>query len=106
MKIIRTQGRGTKKAAAVIAALEDRGSAALDAVLPAVRRIVNDVRTRGDGALLRYAKRFDALPGPDALRVTGEEMAAAWNATDPALQAALTRHLSAITPDSACALVT
>ena len=35
--------------------LERRGGASLDAVLPAVRRIVADVRKRGDRALFRYA---------------------------------------------------
>jgi len=90
MKIIRTQGRSAKKAAEVIAALEKRGAAALDTVQAAVRRIVNDVRGGGDRALLRYAKRFDGLSGAGALRVTREEMTAAWDATDPRLQVALT----------------
>ncbi|KAA6462887.1 histidinol dehydrogenase [Acidobacteria bacterium AB60] len=90
MKIIRTNGRSAKKAAQAIAALEQRGSAALDAVLPAVKRIISDVRSGGDRALLRYAKKFDGLPGADLLRVTREEMAAAWDAIDPQLQTALT----------------
>jgi histidinol dehydrogenase len=90
MKIIRTHGRTAKKAAELIATLERRGSASLDSVLPAVKRIVSDVRATGDRALLRYAKRFDGLPGANALRVTREEMAAAWNTIDPQLQSALT----------------
>ena len=90
MKIIRTQGRGAKKAAEAIAALEQRGSAALETVLPAVKRIVRDVRDGGDRALFRYAKRFDGLAGAGALRVTREEMAAAWESTDAGLRAALT----------------
>ena len=55
MKLIRTKGRGAQAAAETLAALERRGGAALDAVLPAVKRIVADVRKRGDRALLRYA---------------------------------------------------
>ncbi len=90
MKLIRTTGRNAREAAKTLAALEQRGGAALDAVLPAVKRIVNDVRKRGDRALLGYAAEFDGLPGPDALRVTQEEMAAAWKALDPALREALT----------------
>ncbi len=82
----RTQRRA---AAETLAALERRGGAALDAVLPAVKRIVADVRKRGDRALLRYAAKFDGLAGPEALRVTPEEMAAAWKALDPALRDAL-----------------
>ena len=53
MKIIRTRGRGAAEAEKVIAALTRRGGAALDAVLPAVKKIVGDVRRRGDRALLR-----------------------------------------------------
>jgi len=40
MKLIRTKGRGAQQTQALLAALEQRGGAALDAVLPAVRRIV------------------------------------------------------------------
>jgi histidinol dehydrogenase len=89
MKLIRTQGRGAQNAAALIAALERRGGAALDSVLPAVKRIVADVRRKGDLALLRYASRFDGLTSPDAFNVTKEEMATAWDATSPALREAL-----------------
>jgi len=90
MKLIRTTGRGRANAAEAIAALEGRGGAALDSVMPAVRRIVADVRRKGDRALLRYASQFDGLPGPDALRVTQKEMTDAWNATSPAVRKALT----------------
>ena len=89
MKLIRTNGRGAQAAAETLAALEHRGGAALDSVLPAVERIVADVRKHGDRALLRYAAEFDGLSGPEALRVTREEMAAAWEATDSALREAL-----------------
>jgi histidinol dehydrogenase len=89
MKLIRTKGRGGEQAAELLAALEKRGGAALDSVLPAVRRIVTDVRKRGDRALLRYALQFDGLAGVAALRVTPEEMAAAWKAANPELRAAL-----------------
>jgi histidinol dehydrogenase len=89
MKLIQTSGRGARQAAEVIAALERRGGAALDAVLPAVRRIVTDVRKQGDHALLRYAAKFDGLAGAESLRVKPEEMAAAWEAIDPALREAL-----------------
>jgi histidinol dehydrogenase len=94
MKLIRTRGLGSQAAAETLAALERRGGAALDAVLPAVKRIVANVRRRGDRALLAYAAEFDGLSGPGAtniaaLRVTPEEMAAAWKALDPALRDAL-----------------
>jgi histidinol dehydrogenase len=89
MKLIRTTGRGAKETAKAIASLEQRGGAALDAVLPAVKRIVGDVRKQGDRALLRYAAKLDGLAGVAALRVSQEEMAAAWEAIDPALREAL-----------------
>jgi histidinol dehydrogenase len=89
MKLIRTKGRGAKETAEAIAALERRGGAALDNVLPAVTRIVTGVRKGGDRALLRYAAQLDGLSGADALRVTQQEMAAAWDAIDPAMRDAL-----------------
>ena len=89
MKLIRTKGRGAQQTAELLAALEDRGGAALDAVLPVVKRIVADVRKRGDRALLRYAAQFDGLAGAFALRVTSDEMAIAWEAISPAMQEAL-----------------
>lgn len=89
MKLIRTTGRGASQARDILAALERRGGAALDAVLPAVKRIVADVRRGGDRALLRYASRFDGLAGPSLMRVTEGEMATAWETTDPALREAL-----------------
>jgi histidinol dehydrogenase len=90
MKLIRTKGRAAQQTTEILAVLEDRGGAALDAVLPAVMRIVADVRKQGDRALLRYAAQFDGLAGADALRVTPEEIAAAWDAISPAMQKALT----------------
>ncbi|MGH9606363.1 MAG: histidinol dehydrogenase [Terracidiphilus sp.] len=89
MKLIRTKGRGAQAAEETLAVLERRGGAALDAVTPAVRRIVGDVRKRGDRALLRYAARFDGLAGAETLRVTPAEMASAWDALSPALRDAL-----------------
>jgi histidinol dehydrogenase len=89
MKLIRTKGRGAAQTAELLATLERRGGAALDTVLPAVRRIVTDVRKKGDRALFRYAAQFDGLAGAGNLRVTPAEMAAAWKALDPAMRAAL-----------------
>jgi histidinol dehydrogenase len=90
MKLIQTAGRGAGRAAETIAALETRGGRSLENVLPAVRRIVADVRRSGDRALLRYAKKFDGLADASALRIGEEEMAAAWEACDAEMRAALT----------------
>lgn len=89
MKLIRTSGPGARRTAEMLAALEARGGAALDAVLPTVKSIVADVRNQGDRALLRYAAQFDGLAGRAKLRVTCEEMAAAWDGLDPSLRIAL-----------------
>ncbi|MGA9068702.1 MAG: histidinol dehydrogenase [Terracidiphilus sp.] len=90
MKIIKTKGRSARQTAELLATLEQRGGAALDAVLATVKKIVNDVRKQGDRALLRYATQFDGLADVKALRVTPEEMAAAWEAIPVAMQQALT----------------
>ncbi len=89
MKTIWTKGRGAEQASQTIAALERRGGASLDRVLPAVRRIVAAVRKQGDRALCRYAAQFDGLRDAEKLRVTPGEMAAAWDAISPALRDAL-----------------
>ena len=89
MKLIRTKGRGAQAAEQALRMLERRGGAALESVMPAAKRIVEDVRKHGDRALLRYAARFDGLPGAEALRVTSAEMAAAWEAIDSELRDAL-----------------
>ena len=85
MKLIRTQGRGARDAAALLAQLGKRGGAALDSVMPAVQRIVADVRRDGDRAMFRYAGKFDGLTDRTQFRVTQQEMAEAWVATDPPL---------------------
>jgi histidinol dehydrogenase len=90
MKIIQTYGRGASVATQLIAQLERRGGAALDAVLPAVKRIVGDVRKRGDRALFKYAAQFDGMNEPETLRVFPEEMRAAWESTSASMRDALT----------------
>jgi histidinol dehydrogenase len=89
MKVIRTKGRGALQTEELLVALEHRGAATLDTVLPAVKRIIADVRKQGDRALLRYAAQFDGFTIKSSLRVTRDEMAAAWEAITPALRHAL-----------------
>ncbi|HEV2132653.1 MAG TPA: histidinol dehydrogenase [Terracidiphilus sp.] len=96
MKLIRTKGRGARAAEEALLKLEHRSGAALNSVMPTVRRIVERVRKQGDRALLRYAKQFDGLPGASALRVSSAEMAAAWGALDPNLRDALSTAASQI----------
>ena len=89
MRLLQTQGRGAKQTEAKLAALERRGGSALDTVLPTVRKILRDVRDRGDSALLKYASKFDGLAAKTSIRVTPEETAAAWQQLDPSLKQAL-----------------
>lgn len=96
MKLIRTKGRGAGSAAAVLAELERRGGTSLDSVLPAVRRIVKDVRHRGDRALFSYAAQFDGLTDATRIRILPQEMAGAWNAVSPELRRALTKAANQI----------
>ena len=89
MKLIRTFGRSKAAAQALIEALEQRSAVSTARVEPLVRQILADVRKQGDGALRRYAEKFDGLSKSDDLLVTREEMQAAWEATSPALQEAM-----------------
>jgi histidinol dehydrogenase len=89
MKIIRTKGPGARQTAEILSALEKRGGAALDAVLPVVKRIVSDVRKKGDRALFGYAAQLDGLNDRAAIQVTEAEMGAAWNACNQSIQSAL-----------------
>ena len=52
---------------------------------------LEDVRTRGDAAVLEYTARFDALEAPSvaALELTREELKAAFDAITPAQRSAL-----------------
>ncbi len=73
---------------AYVTELQRRGSK-LDSVEPAVRRIIDDVRTNGDRALLKYAREFDGLTPDQELRVSASELKAAWNCAPAALRASL-----------------
>jgi histidinol dehydrogenase len=89
MKLVKTFGRGKAAADALIEALERRGAANTERVEPVVRRILASVRKGGDRALLKYAAELDGLAKGRTLLVSCEEMKAAWDATAPALQAAM-----------------
>ncbi len=88
MKLIRTYGRTAKSAANLIASIEGRGAMNTVRVEPVVTKILAEVRLGGDEAVKEYATRFDSLDGKP-LRVTAEEMEAAWNSISPALQEAM-----------------
>jgi len=89
MKVVKTFGRAKRQADAVIAALEQRGALKTSKVKKTVKAILADVREKGDRALVKYASKFDGLAKGAALRVSREEMQAAWEATAPALREAM-----------------
>ena len=92
MRLLHTFGDQATVAAEAIARLEQRGSANTASVAPVVAEILADIRVHGDDALLRYAVRFDSFPdgSPAAsLRVTRDEMHAAWEHTSSTLQNAM-----------------
>ena len=93
MKLLKTYGKTARAAAALIESIERRGATNTAKVEATVATILADVRHGGDAAVEEYAGRFDQLKQQDGsllpLRVTRAEMAAAWEATAPELQAAM-----------------
>ena len=67
-------------------ARRDSGISSLE---PRVRRIIEGVRRGGDRSLRRYAERWDGLAPKQSLRVSDEEMAAAWRTIPPVLRKSL-----------------
>jgi histidinol dehydrogenase len=70
---------GTARAAARLARLERRGEQTSGAVEARVRRIIADVRRRGDRALIDWTRRLDGIRlTPARLRVPADDLAAAY----------------------------
>ena len=80
--------RGRALSAAQLRAALPRGGVDVDAVLPAVRPIVEDVAARGATAALEYGQKFDGVR-PGRVRVPAGELTAALAALDPEVRAAL-----------------
>jgi histidinol dehydrogenase len=77
-----------RAAAAMVERFAFRGSE-LTSVEPKVRRIVDDVRRRGDRALRQYAEQWDGLRRNQSLRVSEAEMEEAARSLKPQLRASL-----------------
>jgi histidinol dehydrogenase len=75
-------------AAARVRKMAARGSRYAE-VEPAVRRIIADVRKRGDRALRKYAEQWDGLGSQESLSVSEQEIQAAWKSAVPELKACL-----------------
>ncbi len=89
MKIVKTTGKSAKDAEKLLRTLEQRGATKTAEVEPTVRRIMDSVRKNGDRALTQLAREFDGLPRHQQLRVTREEMHAAWDSIPQSLRTAL-----------------
>lgn len=69
--------------------LEHRGANDLSRVEKQVRRIVDDVRKKGDSALRRHAEKFDSLRPRQPMRVAESELEQAWQASSSEFKHAL-----------------
>lgn len=75
------------------AALRRPAQSNADELNAGAKRIVDDVRARGDGAVLEYTRRFDC-PTIDSLEVTAEEFAWAESQLNETQMAALHRAIA------------
>jgi histidinol dehydrogenase len=80
--------RGRTLTAAELRTALPRGGVDVDAVVPTVRPIVDDVAARGAVAALEYGAKFDGV-SPAAVRVPVAELEAALVELDPEIRAAL-----------------
>ena len=70
-------------------ALEGRGTTDLAGVEPTVRRIVNEVRRKGDRALRRYAAKLDGLQSQAPISIPEAELEQAWEQTSADVKQAI-----------------
>ena len=77
-----------RAATAVVERLAVRGTQ-FSALEPKVRRIIQDVRRRGDRGLRRFAERWDGLEPKESLRVADAELEAAQHFLAPPLRKSL-----------------
>jgi histidinol dehydrogenase len=89
MILIRTYGKSAGQSETMLRQIEGRSGTATVRLEPAVKRILAEVRRKGDVALRRYAEKLDGLAPSVALQVTQEEMAAAWDQTPKELRKSL-----------------
>lgn len=91
--LARTDLRGSTPSTAELRATLPRGEVDVDAVLHAVRPIVDDVRDRGVAAVLELSERFDKIR-PESIRVPAAIVAAALATLDADVRAALEESIA------------
>ncbi|MFC5790322.1 histidinol dehydrogenase [Agromyces tardus] len=92
--------RGSRPSPSELLALIPRAATDVSAALDAARALVDDVRERGEAALLDQAERFDRVR-PPAVRVPAEELAAALAALAPDIRSALESTIERVRAASA-----
>ena len=78
----------SKRGAAVLKRLANRGALDLARVEKTTAKIVGDVRKKGDAALLRYCRKFDGLSGK-GFRVSQPEIDDSWRQVSSEFRVAL-----------------
>src|ERR1700759_2849019 len=85
MKVITTSSQGGR---AKLEELFARRNQSYDRALPIAQRIVSAVRKGGDDAVRRYATRLDDLSPQSELRISSDQLSAAWTAAPATLKGA------------------
>ncbi len=81
----------------IVAGLLDRFRSSDDLCRKTVAEILTEVRQRGDAAVIDYGRRFDSpILTAERLRVSGQEMLAAYDQVDAEFSATLTRAVERI----------
>lgn len=84
MRILRLE-----RSAKLVAEISQRGASDTARVEPTVRKIVDAIRSEGDSALRKYGSKLDGLAKNEPLRVSADELKAAWHAVDAGFRQAL-----------------
>lgn len=92
--------RDSRPSATELLALVPRAATDVAAALDPARELIDDVRARGEAALLDQAERFDRVR-PAAVRVSADELTAARDALAPEVRAAVESTIERVRAASA-----
>ncbi|HET6672506.1 MAG TPA: histidinol dehydrogenase [Agromyces sp.] len=87
--------RGTRPSSSELLALVPRAATDVSVALDGARTLIDDVRERGEAALLDQAERFDRVR-PDGVRVSTDELAAALDALAPEIRSAIEKTIASV----------
>ena len=92
--------RGSRPTPTELLELVPRAATDVGAALDPARELIDDVRARGEHALIEQAERFDRVR-PSAVRVPAAELAAALTALDPDVRSAIESTIERVRAASA-----